>query len=77
MLCPPTPTPTADAFGADEEDSYADRFGTQFAERILELGRVTKVGGVRVLGGVFGEQRAAFVYVSWRARKGGCTLSMC
>jgi len=33
----------ADAFGADEEDTYSDRFGTQFAERILELGRVTKV----------------------------------
>jgi small subunit ribosomal protein S5 len=33
----------ADAFGVDEEDSYADRYGTQFAERILELGRVTKV----------------------------------
>jgi hypothetical protein len=34
----------ADAFGVDEEDSYSGRYGTQFAERILELGRVTKVG---------------------------------
>lgn len=39
---PPTPT-TADAFGVDEEDNFSDRYGTQFAERILELGRVTKV----------------------------------
>lgn len=40
---PPCVSLAADAFGADEEDTYSDRFATQFAERILELGRVTKV----------------------------------
>ena len=38
---------TADAFGVDEEDTFSDRFGgPQFQERILELGRVTKVSEV-------------------------------
>lgn len=43
FLPPPCVSLAADAFGADEEDTYSERFGTQFAERILELGRVTKV----------------------------------